>query len=594
MQWTPEARDRPIRGVLEALQRKARPHVQAWGDRLAPGLGDVYNSAIQTGTEAIPGVGDVAGVEDLQVAASENDWGGMGLGLLAALPLVPGIARGARGGRGARRTGGLIANAAAPAPHAGQMDSPGYRVRSEQYLTPEEMADPALMRAQGYEIDPERNVWAKVVGTEEAPASLQSAITYNGQTYTGATHMDALAAIPDPLDRVRATADGSNRGFVDAAGRVLDRRKAQRYAVEHNLFADDAPSWAATAPELNSESLRRQADPAPAPTPAYPIRAYHGSPHSFDRFSLDKIGTGEGAQAYGHGLYFAESEDVARQYRDTLSANTIRGTDGQTFRNRFIGDSEDFVGAVDDIANGAGVPDVSPWMRRQIYGGYGSIIEDAFTKVDGNWDVLPDTLRRTADEHAAGLRATGEPEDRIREVYDTYNNAAKVVEHANATGVGRNPGSMYEVGINAHPDTFLDWDARLSREQLETTFADYPEVLGGDAFQRRFLKGEDSGYTGSQAYARAAGWNRGADLSPEAARASDVSRALAERGVPGIRYLDGNSRGVGEGSSNYVVFNEELVKILRKYGISGLGLSGGLGLGGGLVAGQQEQPATTF
>lgn len=46
------------------------------------------------------------------------------------------------------------------------------------------------------------------------------------------------------------------------------------------------------------------------------ITAYHGSPHDFDKFSLDKIGTGEGAQAYGHGLYFADSEGVARSYRD--------------------------------------------------------------------------------------------------------------------------------------------------------------------------------------------------------------------------------------------------------------------------------------
>lgn len=44
------------------------------------------------------------------------------------------------------------------------------------------------------------------------------------------------------------------------------------------------------------------------------IRAYHGSPHDFDKFNLDKIGTGEGAQAYGHGLYFAENKDVARSY----------------------------------------------------------------------------------------------------------------------------------------------------------------------------------------------------------------------------------------------------------------------------------------
>jgi len=42
------------------------------------------------------------------------------------------------------------------------------------------------------------------------------------------------------------------------------------------------------------------------------IIAYHGSPHSFDKFSMDKIGTGEGAQAYGHGLYFSDVEDVAK------------------------------------------------------------------------------------------------------------------------------------------------------------------------------------------------------------------------------------------------------------------------------------------
>ena len=32
------------------------------------------------------------------------------------------------------------------------------------------------------------------------------------------------------------------------------------------------------------------------------IKAYHGSPYDFERFDPAKIGTGEGAQAYGHGL----------------------------------------------------------------------------------------------------------------------------------------------------------------------------------------------------------------------------------------------------------------------------------------------------
>jgi hypothetical protein len=45
------------------------------------------------------------------------------------------------------------------------------------------------------------------------------------------------------------------------------------------------------------------------------IRAYHGSPHSFDRFDNTKIGTGVGAQPYGHGHYLAANEDVARIWR---------------------------------------------------------------------------------------------------------------------------------------------------------------------------------------------------------------------------------------------------------------------------------------
>jgi hypothetical protein len=49
-----------------------------------------------------------------------------------------------------------------------------------------------------------------------------------------------------------------------------------------------------------------------------PIEAFHGSPHSFDSFSLEKIGTGEGAQSYGHGLYFAENPKVSAAYKDKL------------------------------------------------------------------------------------------------------------------------------------------------------------------------------------------------------------------------------------------------------------------------------------
>ena len=62
------------------------------------------------------------------------------------------------------------------------------------------------------------------------------------------------------------------------------------------------------------------------------LKAYHGSPHDFDEFSTDNIGTGEGAQAYGHGLYFAEREGTAKTYRDALSADTsFKKSDGTLF-----------------------------------------------------------------------------------------------------------------------------------------------------------------------------------------------------------------------------------------------------------------------
>src|SRR5215203_4982043 len=49
------------------------------------------------------------------------------------------------------------------------------------------------------------------------------------------------------------------------------------------------------------------------------IRVYHGSPDVFDKFETAKIGTGEGAQVYGHGLYFTEKEQIAKGYREKLA-----------------------------------------------------------------------------------------------------------------------------------------------------------------------------------------------------------------------------------------------------------------------------------
>jgi hypothetical protein len=58
--------------------------------------------------------------------------------------------------------------------------------------------------------------------------------------------------------------------------------------------------------------------------PDYPT-VFHGSPHSFEAFDIGKIGTGEGAQAYGHGLYFAERRGIAEDYKRQLGSPTADG-----------------------------------------------------------------------------------------------------------------------------------------------------------------------------------------------------------------------------------------------------------------------------
>jgi hypothetical protein len=70
------------------------------------------------------------------------------------------------------------------------------------------------------------------------------------------------------------------------------------------------------------------------------VDVWHGSPHSFDRFSMDKIGTGEGAQAFGHGLYFTDVKDIAKYYADSLGHS-----------RRFDGDTAHLYAAQDMVKN---------------------------------------------------------------------------------------------------------------------------------------------------------------------------------------------------------------------------------------------------
>lgn len=58
--------------------------------------------------------------------------------------------------------------------------------------------------------------------------------------------------------------------------------------------------------------------------------AWHGSPYDFDEFDLGAIGSGEGNQAHGWGLYFAKNREVAQAYKDVLGIDSVEIISGDT------------------------------------------------------------------------------------------------------------------------------------------------------------------------------------------------------------------------------------------------------------------------
>ena len=64
--------------------------------------------------------------------------------------------------------------------------------------------------------------------------------------------------------------------------------------------------------------------------PVYHQSAWHGSPHDFDTFDLGAIGTGEGNQAHGWGLYFAKNKEIAQAYKDVLGIDSVEIINGDT------------------------------------------------------------------------------------------------------------------------------------------------------------------------------------------------------------------------------------------------------------------------
>jgi len=255
--------------------------------------------------------------------------------------------------------------------------------------------------------------------------------------------------------------------------------------------------------------LRASILPRLAGQSAPKIIAYHGSPHSFDRFDASKIGTGEGGQAYGHGLYFAGAEDTADTYRRSLTA--LRRTPKE---------------------------DALEFWRRHV------------ERTDNPRNAVQYAID-DAEESLAEAAGVPGAEDRWREI----------VQHLYALDyrqpVPKRPGHMYEVELGVPEEALLDLDAPVLQQSQEIIAALGPYAEA----PRHFTFGQD-GWRGKNAYMAAAPVGFG-----DAMR--QASRRLMKGGIPGLRYLDGNSRTAGQGTHNYVMFpgTEDRIRILRKFGL---------------------------
>lgn len=299
-------------------------------------------------------------------------------------------------------------------------------------------------------------------------------------------------------------------------------------------------------------------------------RAYHGSPHKFDKFSLDKIGTGEGAQAYGYGLYFASKKEIAEHYREALS-NNMSGPPRRFFRGvELQPQSPEYHAATLVTQDGRTLAQV----RKEVQGW----IDDAAT-----WDE----------------RRKNHPSE--QSVLDGWRKTLVILNEASSKkDFTSKPyrGQLYTVDIPEDSE-MLDWDKPLSeqpegvRKAIKRRMPDMAPFNGLDMGSNATLLDNRDGQadqTSSQPWILRTQSNNG--TSNFGLTQKDVDRMLGSRdvddlkgqqiytrlaaqkgsqqaaseylnsmGIRGIKYLDGNSRTAKDGSHNYVIFDDKDVQI---------------------------------
>jgi len=279
------------------------------------------------------------------------------------------------------------------------------------------------------------------------------------------------------------------------------------------------------------------------------IPFWHGSPHKFDAFDLSHMGKGEGAQAYGWGAYGAESPEVAKQYLNVDPSVPVPP------RRQFMGQ---------DLEPG------TPEYHAARLASEGKESLAGLRKLVAGWisDARP-----------------GEPTDGYQKTLEILNQAQKKSDFKQLKpepylyrGEYRWPDPAKEAATPLTGEDLLQWDRPLS-EQPES-FRD--ALIGLPEIQARISASERQRVKLNELHPARIGKIPSADKPIDASRITgdevistlrqsglseaDVSKKLLEMGIPGIRYLDGMSRDGGQGTYNYVMFDDKGIKLLERNG----------------------------
>jgi hypothetical protein len=244
------------------------------------------------------------------------------------------------------------------------------------------------------------------------------------------------------------------------------------------------------------------------------IRAYHSSPHDFDRFDLSKIGTGEGAQSFGHGAYIAESEKVSGK--------------GGEYYNQFakkLGGSERE--AFNYLKYGGGDREAAAALAQK--------------------DIIDAQKMLERGTYADGRPLSQRMPSMIREAQSVRELALEKLRNQPIIGP-----RTYEVFAKGAPESYLDWYKPVSQQpviqkKLENIAGEAPDVSrskvdwSGDLvrFNGRIAKELPRGTVVNNPWDHITGASAYEALHP---RPDTASFLLNEAGVPGIRYHDAASR----------------------------------------------------